>query len=129
MSKTAFADNLKPHMESMHAAVILYDSDACTKDMAQFLWATEIDKLNQSATFLLSTQLQSPNVKDNAWAHFKIAGRLIHAADQSLTTESFVKCYGVKKPLSFHGGHQSLFLNHTVGCTYMTLDRPYPLHM
>ena len=60
---------------------------------------------------------------------FKIAGTLIAAANAGLTAESDVQCYGVKKPLLFHGGHQSLFLNHTLGCTYMTLDKPFPLQM
>ena len=123
------AMSTKPHMDSMKAGVILCDSEACTKDMAALLWATEIEQLTTSASFMISTQLQSPNEMDIARAYFQIAGILIDAASQGMNGESLVKCYGVKTPLVFQGGHQSLFLDHTVGCTYMTLGQPFPLQM
>ena len=46
-----------------------------------------------------------------------------------MNTESCVKCYGVKIPISFGPGGDSLFLDHTVGCTYMALDKPVPIKM
>ena len=105
---------MSAHKKSFQEGVILYDSEACTEDMAAYLYATEIEQLSSSASFKISTQLQSPNEKDHARAIFKIAGIIIAAAAQGINQESFVKCYGVKTPIS---------------CTYMTLDKPFPLNM
>ena len=91
-------------MEPMHVGVILKDSDACTQDMAKFLWATEIEQLAFSPSYMISAQLESPKARDIASAYLKIAGILIAAAAEGMTAESYVQCYGVKTPLVFAGG-------------------------
>ena len=114
----------------MVQAVILYDSDACTEDMTKHLWASEIEQVKKRVSFCCSNLLNSPSQKDNAIANFKLAGLIIDAANQGVRGQHSVTCYGVKHPLHFKEGAKSpLFLEHTPGCTYMTLDYPFAQQM
>ena len=130
ISNKSFAHNLQTHLACTKAGQILYDSDKCTEDMAACLYTSEIDKLESSVSFQLSTMLQSPKDKDNDLAYFQIFGTCIAAAAQGVhpCAVPYAKCYGVKTPMTIDGP-KSLFQPHTLGEYYMTLDRPFTIKM
>ena len=130
MRTKSWSERVLPQIEAMAAAVMLYDDAAFAQDVQDHLWPTEIETLEESVSFTYSKMLKSPNKKDNAWAYFKIAGLIMEEAKKGTNPDHLVQCYGVKSPLLFEpDAPRSLFLDHTPGYTYMTLDKPFPIYM